>query len=74
MSGGTRGKEQQPYSTELWRAYIAKPRVFISSTFYDIRYVREDIERFILEPGYEPIRYEAGAVPYSSKAPIEESA
>lgn len=53
---------------------MAKPRVFISSTFYDLRYVREDIERFVLELGYEPVRYEGGAVPYSSKAPLEESA
>lgn len=53
---------------------MAKPRVFISSTFYDLRYVREDLERFVLELGYEPIRYEAGAVPYSAKAPLEESA
>jgi len=53
---------------------VAKPRVFISSTFYDLRYVREDLERFVLELGYEPVRYEAGEVPYSAKAPLEESA
>jgi len=53
---------------------MAKPRVFISSTFYDLRYVREDLERFVLEIGYEPVRYEVGDVPYSSKAPLEESA
>ena len=53
---------------------MARPRVFISSTFYDLRYVREDLERFVLELGYEPVRYEAGAIPYSAKAPLEESA
>lgn len=53
---------------------MAKPRVFISSTFYDLRYVREDLERFVLELGYEPVRYETGGVPYSTKAPLEESA
>lgn len=52
---------------------MAKPRVFISSTFYDLRYVREDVERFVLSLGYEPVRYEAGSVPYSKKTPIEES-
>lgn len=53
---------------------MAKPRVFISSTFYDLRYVREDLERFVLELGYEPVRYEAGGIPYSAKASLEESA
>lgn len=53
---------------------MAKPRVFISSTFYDLRYIREDLERFVLELGYEPVQYEAGGVPYSAKEPLEESA
>lgn len=44
---------------------MARPRVFISSTFYDLRQVRSDIERFIRELGYEPVRHETGAVPYS---------
>jgi len=43
---------------------MAIPRVFISSTFYDLRQVREDIERFIKELGYEPVRHETGAIPY----------
>lgn len=53
---------------------MAKPRVFISSTFYDLRYVRGDIERFVRELGYEPVQYEVGGVSYSAKAPLEESA
>jgi len=49
---------------------MAKPRIFISSTFYDLRHVREDLERFILELGYEPIRHETGSIPYGrEKAP-----
>jgi hypothetical protein len=43
---------------------MAVPRVFISSTFYDLRHVREDIERFIKDMGYESIRHETGAIPY----------
>lgn len=43
---------------------MAIPRVFISSTFYDLRQVREDMERFIKELGYEPVRHETGAIPY----------
>jgi hypothetical protein len=45
-------------------AVVAKPRVFISSTFYDLRHVREDLERFIKELGYEPVRNETGSIPY----------
>jgi len=43
---------------------MAIPRVFISSTFYDLRQVREDLERFIKELGYEPVRHETGAIPF----------
>ena len=53
---------------------MAKPRVFISSTFYDLRYVREDLERFVKEMGYEPVRHETGSIPYSKEKPLEESA
>jgi hypothetical protein len=53
---------------------MTKPRVFISSTFYDLRYIREDLERFIRDMGYEPVRHETGAIPYSREKPLEESA
>ncbi len=53
---------------------MAKPRVFISSTFYDLKHVRADLERFIREMGYDPIRHETGSIPYSREAPLEESA
>lgn len=53
---------------------MARPRVFISSTFYDLRYVREDLERFIQTLGYEPVRHESGSIPYSKESPLEESA
>ena len=43
---------------------MAKPRIFISSTFYDLRQVREDLERFVKELGYEPVRNESGAISY----------
>ena len=41
---------------------MAKPRIFISSTFYDLRQVREDLERTIRELGYEPVRNETGSI------------
>ena len=53
---------------------MAKPRIFISSTFYDLRYVREDIERFIVSQGYDAVRHETGSIPYAKKTPLEESA
>lgn len=54
--------------------HMAKPRIFISSTYYDLRYVREDLERFISSIGYEPIRHETGHIPYSKEVSLEESA
>lgn len=53
---------------------MAKPRVFISSTFYDLRQLREDLERFVRELGYEPVRNETGAIPYDKREKLEASA
>lgn len=53
---------------------MAKPRIFISSTFYDLRQVREDLERFIKDLGYESVRHEVGEVPYGSEEAPEASA
>jgi Domain of unknown function (DUF4062) len=53
---------------------MAKPRVFISSTFYDLRQVREDLERMIRELGYEPVRHETGRIPYAKDQRLETSA
>lgn len=43
---------------------MAKPRVFVSSTFYDLRQVREDLDRFITGLGYEAVLHEAGDIAY----------
>lgn len=49
---------------------MAKTRVFVSSTFFDLKHVRDDVDRFIRELGYEPVRFEKGEVPYGKdKAP-----
>lgn len=53
---------------------MARPRVFISSTYYDLRHVREDLERMVRELGYEPIRHETGRVPYSKDEKLETAA
>lgn len=50
---------------------MAKPRVFVSSTFYDLRQVREDLERFISGLGYEAVLHEAGGIAYGKDKPPE---
>ena len=50
---------------------MAKPRVFVSSTFYDLRQVREDLDRFISEFGYEAVLHEAGDIAYGKDSPPE---
>lgn len=51
---------------------MAEPRVFISSTFYDLRHVRADIDAFVRDMGYMPIRHEGGDVPYGREDALEE--
>ncbi len=53
---------------------MAQPRVFISSTFYDLRYVRNDLEQFVQTLGYEPVLNERGSVPYSKTDALENDA
>lgn len=53
---------------------MAKPRVFISSTFYDLRSVRDDLDRFIRGLGYEPVRHERGHISYGQQERPEEYA
>jgi len=51
---------------------MAKPRIFISSTFYDLRQVRADLDFFIEQMGYEPVRNEEGDIPYGKEEALEE--
>lgn len=51
---------------------MAKPRIFISSTFYDLRQIRSDLDTFIDNLGYEPIRNEEGDIPYGKDEALEE--
>lgn len=41
---------------------VVKPRVFVSSTYYDLKPIREILEKFIDNLGYEPIIFESGSV------------
>ena len=51
---------------------MARPRVFVSSTFYDLKYIRQDLEYFIKEMGYDPILNERGTIAYGSAERLEE--
>ena len=49
-----------------------KPRVFISSTCYDLAQIRKSLSKFITNLGYdEPTRNEKGTVPYGNDQELE---
>ena len=48
-----------------------KPRVFISSTFYDLKQIRAALEQMIRDIGYESVRHKTGDIPYSKKDALE---
>lgn len=50
---------------------MAKPRVFISSTFYDLRQIRVELDKFIEGLGYEPVRNEEGDIPYGKDEALQ---
>lgn len=50
---------------------MSKPRVFISSTFYDLRLVRLELDKFLRVLGYEPVRNETGDIPYGKSEALE---
>lgn len=51
---------------------MARPRIFISSTYYDLKSIRVDLERFIKELGYDSIKSERGQIPYGKKEKLEQ--
>ena len=52
---------------------MSVPRVFISSTYYDLKYVRDDIGGFIKSLGYEPVMHDKGNVTYTQSQTLEQS-
>lgn len=50
---------------------MAKPRIFVSSTYFDLKSVRADLEHFIRERGFDPVLHERGAVPYGNAESLE---
>lgn len=52
---------------------MSKPKVFISSTFYDLKHIRSSIENFIDSLGYESVLSEKGNIAYNPDIPLDES-
>lgn len=52
---------------------MEKPRVFISSTFYDLKQVRADLGSFIRSLGYDVVRNEEGNIPYDANTNLEDA-
>ena len=50
-----------------------KPRIFISSTFYDLKYVREDLANFVRAYDYEPVLFEDGDIGYTPGRSLDKS-
>ena len=49
------------------------PRVFISSTYYDLQHVRNDLRTFIQGLGYELVMHDKGNIPYTQEVSLEEA-
>ncbi|EEY50685.1 DUF4062 domain-containing protein [Vibrio cholerae] len=52
---------------------MAKPRIFISSTYYDLKHIRNAIESFVDGFGYDSVLFESGDIPFSHHDPLDES-
>ena len=50
---------------------MAVPRVFISSTYYDLKQARNNIGDFVKSLGYEPVMNERSGVAYTQTEPLE---
>lgn len=50
-----------------------KPRIFVSSTFYDLKYIREDLAGFIRVHDFEPILFEDGDIGYTPGKVLDKS-
>lgn len=52
---------------------MARPRIFISSTYYDLKNVRDDLQIFITNQGYEPVLYERGHIAFGKDEKFDSS-
>jgi hypothetical protein len=52
---------------------MAKPRVFLSSSYYDLKHFRASLDIFIERLGFESILSEKGNIAYNPDLPLDES-
>lgn len=52
---------------------MAKPRIFVSSTYYDLKHIRSSLELFIDSVGYDPVLSEKGDIAYAFDQALDES-
>jgi hypothetical protein len=52
---------------------MSRLKVFVSSTYYDLRHIRSNLELFISELGYEAVLFENGSVAFDPGSPLDDS-
>jgi hypothetical protein len=52
---------------------MARPRVFVSSTYYDLKHVRSSLDNFIEALGFDSVLSEKGDIAFSPDVPLDES-
>ena len=52
---------------------MAKLKVFVSSTYYDLKHIRASLEAFLDNMGYEPILFESGDITFHTDKSLDES-
>lgn len=52
---------------------MARPRVFVSSTYYDLKHIRASLEKFIESLGYDAVLSEKGNIAYDPQLPLDRS-
>jgi hypothetical protein len=52
---------------------MARLRVFVSSTYYDLKHVRSSMENFVESLGYEAVLSEKGNIAFRPDVPLDES-
>lgn len=52
---------------------MAMLRIFVSSTYYDLKYIRDRLESFIHSMGYDPVLFETGSIPFMHDRPFDKS-
>ncbi len=48
-----------------------RPRVFVSSTYYDLRYIRENIEKLLESMGFDSVLFESGDITFEHDKPLD---